>query len=176
MKQTNPMRLRFVEALERRSADHGGKARALLDARLSELNAQHAVRPVLRAPTEDMAERKPAPGPLGELADSVAGHARPSAPEMLDYFRKIWASLRTENHLRQSLGQVPQNAGPLNSNSLVHRSLSLMRELSPGYLQHFLSYVDTLSWLEQLGGSEAPASKETPRTASGRKSTRSKSR
>jgi hypothetical protein len=38
----------------------------------------------------------------------------------------------------------------LNSAVLVHRSLTLMSELSPGYLQHFLMYLDNLAWLEQL--------------------------
>lgn len=171
-----PMRLRFIEAMERRSANHSGTARALLDARLSELTARHAMQSQASSPAAESAVPQPIRGALGELADSTARDARPSAPEMLDYFRKIWAGLRTENQLRQSLGQVPQNAGPLNSNSLVHRSLSLMRELSPGYLQHFLSYVDTLSWMEQLSGPETPVSKETTRTAGGRKSTRGKSR
>lgn len=173
-----PTHLRLIEALERRSSNHSGKARALLDARLSELIAQRAAQSGCTASPADSRERKPARGPLGELADSMS-MARPerlSAPEMLGYFRETWAGLRTENQLRQSLGQVPQNAGPLNSNSLVHRSLSLMRELSPGYLRHFLSYVDTLSWMEQLGGTEVAASKETPRTAGGKKSGRSKSR
>jgi hypothetical protein len=74
--------------------------------------------------------------------------------------------------LRQSLARVPGNAGPLNSSSLVHRSLSLMRELSPGYLQQFLSYVDALSWMEQMNGGVAPAGKDAPRTAGTRKSAR----
>jgi hypothetical protein len=171
-----PMRLRFIEALERRSANYSGTARVLLDTRLSELIDQQAAKSQRPSPAAEPAEHERVRSPLGELADSMARDARPSAPEMLDYFRKTWASLRTENQLRQSLGEVPQNAGPLNSNSLVHRSLSLMRELSPGYLQHFLSYVDTLSWMEQLNGPEVPASKETTRTAGGRKSARGKSR
>lgn len=170
--QPGSMRQRFIEALERRSANHTGHARALLDARLSELVAQNSGSVSAAAPDES----QPLRGPLGELADSMARDAWPAAPETLDYFRRTWAGLRTENQFRQSLGEVPQNAGPLNSNSLVHRSLSLMRELSPGYLQHFLSYVDALSWMEQLGATEAPASKDTPRATAGRKSTRSKAR
>jgi len=31
----------------------------------------------------------------------------------------------------------------------VHRSLVLMRELSPEYLEHFVGYIDALQWLEQ---------------------------
>jgi hypothetical protein len=54
--------------------------------------------------------------------------------------------------LRDSLAQVPRNAGPLNSSSLVHRALSLMREVSPGYFQQFLAYADALSWMEAMNG------------------------
>jgi hypothetical protein len=124
-----------------------------------------------------------AQAPHGEtvIASAVATQ-RASYPElaMLDYFREVWSSVRTQKQLRQSFDQVPDNAGPLNSSSLVHRSLSLMRELSPGYLQQFLSYVETLSWMEQLNIGAAPAEKEAPRaatsSANAKKSTRSKSR
>jgi hypothetical protein len=84
--------------------------------------------------------------------------------------------VRSEKQLRQSLKKAPGNAGPLNSSSLVHRSLSLMRELSPGYLQQFLSYVDALSWMEQINGGGALPAKEAPRAATARKSTRNKAR
>ncbi|WP_363928549.1 DUF2894 domain-containing protein [Paraburkholderia sp.] len=179
----DPVRARFIEALERRTANQSGKARELLNATLSELIAQNSVSSGdAESSVSAVApiDRAPAPGPLRELADLMNDpancRARPSAPEMLDYFRRTWATVRTESQLRQSLVQVPQNAGPLNSSSLVHRALSLMRELSPGYLQHFLSYVDALSWMEQPGIADAVASKETPRTTGGRKSARSKAR
>jgi hypothetical protein len=51
-----------------------------------------------------------------------------------------------------------------------------MRELSPGYLQQFLSYVDALSWMEQMNGGDALADKDVPRSGSARKSTRGKPR
>ena len=113
----------------------------------------------------------------------MAGHAPVEAegalsyPELeaLAYFRDTWSRLSSERQLRQSLAQVPGNAGPLNSSSLVHRSLSLMRELSPGYLQQFLSYVDALSWMEQLNGGSALA-KDAPRGGGARKSVRARTR
>ncbi|NPT61754.1 DUF2894 domain-containing protein [Paraburkholderia sp. 5N] len=136
---------------------------------------------------------KPAHGALAELIDYIASHAqqdgngpaaghaahrRPSYPELevLDYFRETWSKVRSEKQLRQSLKKAPGNAGPLNSSSLVHRSLSLMRELSPGYLQQFLSYVDALSWMEQMNGGGALPAKDAPRAATARKSVRSKPR
>ncbi|MGP1615848.1 MAG: DUF2894 domain-containing protein [Pollutimonas bauzanensis] len=114
------------------------------------------------------------PGPLAQLVAYIASQAprggaglalndtaRPGAlnPELsaIDYFRSAWSRVSTNRLLRQSQAQVPGNAGPLNSNNLAHRSLALMRELSPGYLQHFLSYVDALSWLEQLNDGGAAA-------------------
>ena len=101
-----------------------------------------------------------------------------SYPELaeLDYFREVWSKVRTEKQMRQSLEQVPGNAGPLNSSSLVHRALSLMREVSPGYLKQFLSYVDALSWMEQINGGAAPAGKDTPRAGNAGKSARGKAR
>ncbi|CAJ3399657.1 chemotaxis motB protein [Burkholderia pseudomallei] len=88
-------------------------------------------------------------------------------PELLDYFRETWSKLSADSQLRASLEQVPKNAGPLNSSSLVHRSLSLMRELSPEYLRQFLSYVDALSWLQQMNGDEAATGDEAARGAVG---------
>lgn len=183
----DPLRFSFIEALERRAAGHSGEARRLLDDRLMQLMEAYAddlqraeARPadVAREQTQGIS---PTRGALGELVDYIGGDAPKAAswPELgaLEYFREIWSRVSTERQLRQSLEQVPGNAGPLNSSSLVHRSLSLMRELSPGYLQQFLSYVDTLSWMEQMnGGGGAAADREAPRAASTRKGARSKAR
>jgi hypothetical protein len=198
----DPVRFHFIEALERRAAGHGGKARRILDDRLAGL---------LEAYSNDLdsaagkageaalaaSSCEPADGALAALTEHIAcgiarrstaggdGPAASSAPlrrsaypelEALDYFRETWSRLSTDRQVRQSLAQVPDNAGPLNSNSLVHRSLALMRELSPAYLRQFLSYVDGLSWMEQMTAGGAPAGKEAPRTGSARTSARGKSR
>ena len=94
-------------------------------------------------------------GTLHGLIDHIAAATGPepsSFPELpaLDTFRKIWNTIHSEGQLRQALDHLPTNAGPLNSSALVHRSIVLMRELSPGYLQQFLSYVEALSWMEQI--------------------------
>lgn len=75
--------------------------------------------------------------------------AAPEPPEV-EYFQQTWQKLSTGLRLKQSAQQVPENAGPLNSTQLIHRALLQMQETSPEYLQHFLSYLDTLSWMEQL--------------------------
>lgn len=191
----NPMRFHFIEALERRAANHDGEARRVLDERLSALiEAYTATLEKLASHGNDaIGATTPARSALGELVDEMARRAatrgddltaddeasRPSPlPELevLEDFRKIWSRVRTESQLRQSLEQVPENAGPLNSGSLVHRSLTLMLELSPGYLQHFMAYVDALSWVEHMDDGGALAIKDAPRAASTKKRARSKPR
>ncbi|AIP05986.1 DUF2894 domain-containing protein [Burkholderia pseudomallei] len=237
----DPVRFRFIDALRRRAAAHGGDARRLLDARLAALIDAYAAdlrraesngdacecagapapapasstspAPTPAAPSTTTTSPatsspgEPARGPLAALLDYIGSRERPTAsapdetraapasstasgrvalraePELLDYFRETWSKLSADSQLRASLEQVPKNAGPLNSSSLVHRSLSLMRELSPEYLRQFLSYVDALSWLQQMNGDEAATGDEAARgavgggaSASAKKSTRKRSR
>ena len=69
----------------------------------------------------------------------------------------MWTQVRTDSQLRASLDDLPADAGPLNSGKLIHRALHFMREVSPGYLQHFIAYTDTLSSLERLQQGLHPA-------------------
>lgn len=242
----DPVRFRFIDALRRRAAAHGGDARRLLDTRLAALIDAYAANlrraesngdacecagaPAPASSSSSSSSTSPAPtpaapsttttsppasspaeparGPLAALLDYIGSRERPTAsapdetraapasstasgrvalraePALLDYFRETWSKLSADSQLRASLEQVPKNAGPLNSSSLVHRSLSLMRELSPEYLRQFLSYVDALSWLQQMNGDEAATGDEAARgavggggaSASAKKNTRKRSR
>ncbi|MGF6854166.1 DUF2894 domain-containing protein [Paraburkholderia sp. CI3] len=186
----DPVRFHLLDALTRRAAQHGGETRRVLEQRLAGLLAEYTAE-VERAAADESASQATSgeahaanDATLAALIERLARHhARADAPHAaaypdlpaVDYFREVWSKLRTEKQLRQSLAQVPGNAGPLNSSSLVHRALSLMRELSPEYLKQFLSYVDTLSWLEQMNGG-APLEKEAPRAATTGKGARKKAR
>jgi hypothetical protein len=108
-----------------------------------------------------LAERNSPPVSPRHSKDAPTASPRPSAaspsalsapPELkaLSYFRSTWSRLSTEQRLAQSAAKLPENAGPLNSQHLVHQSLVLMRELSPGYLERFIAHVDALLWLDQL--------------------------
>ncbi|KAF1016864.1 MAG: hypothetical protein GAK31_00123 [Stenotrophomonas maltophilia] len=107
--------------------------------------------------------RKPQP-PLDGLRalvrDLDAGsHSLPHYPQLpaLEAIRQQWSQLRSEQQVRRSLqASPPTDGGPLNSAVLVQRMLETMHEASPGYLRHFIDYVDTLSWLQQL--QDTPAS------------------
>lgn len=89
---------------------------------------------------------------------SRAGNAAWPELPALQGFRALWAQLRSEDQLRRALAPAPADAGPLNSTTLVHRTLVLMREESPGYLRHFTAYVDALACLQDLQGQAADAS------------------
>lgn len=86
---------------------------------------------------------------LRKTANTSAGPTR-QTPELksVAYFRNTWSKLSTEQHLTQTLAQAPENAGPMNSQHLVLRSLQVMRDIAPDYLQGFMSYIDTLIWLD----------------------------
>ncbi|TCW85717.1 DUF2894 domain-containing protein [Burkholderia sp. SRS-46] len=185
----DPVRFHLMDALARRAAAHDGDTRRLLDARLATLLAGYAETVERAAPNDgdaapdadtDAPPGRPAPGALAALVTHIARDAQADRvgidPAMIEFFRQTWSKVRTEKQYRQALDQVPRNAGPLNSSSLVHRSLSLMRDLSPGYLQQFLSYVDALSWLEDLMGGGAQAEKEAPRAKGAKKPARGKAR
>lgn len=158
----------FIDALARRAERYQGAARRVLDARLAALRSQRGQQAVSSSARSDQLLSR---GPLGQLADGlVSRHQLSEPPEAatgqtpseaapqwsserelgtLRQFRGAWARLSAEQRLRQALAQVPAQAGPLNSNHLVHRALVTMQEISPAYLQRFVNYVDTLLWLDQ---------------------------
>ncbi|MDY4283347.1 DUF2894 domain-containing protein [Xanthomonas sp. LF06-19] len=219
----DPLRFRFLEALARRTEAQQGKARELLEQKLSALLDAYAAA-LAAAPQSagdaEAAVRAMQPGPLGALlaqsrhaavairagndhganleangeastaTDAIdtelpapsplpTAAARLTAPQLpaVEDARRLWTELRSRSQLRQSLQPAPADAGPLNSGVLVHRALALMRTLSPGYLQHFLSYVDALSWLQQLHDGGALAKPQHPGSAAGKPTTsRSKPR
>ncbi|MCR6627532.1 MAG: DUF2894 domain-containing protein [Pseudoxanthomonas sp.] len=183
----DPVRFAFIDALAIRVHAHAGAARRLLDARLSSLIATYAGDLAAWTPTPSrqttpsddgalrllvtaLQSRSPAQPP----ADTHAGTPAGQAPAVLEEARRVWTQVRTDSQVRASLDDVPADAGPLNSGMLVHRALHLMRGVSPGYLQHFIAYTDTLSSLERLQsqlGAPTPAVSDSVKPA-GRSRTR----
>ena len=145
------------------SLDAAPLAAVSLDAAppLAAVYVDAAVAP-LRSPPDS-----PPGSPLRDLLDYIASQQglidRPAASaqasasaraelKALTYFQSTWAALSVDRRLRQSLSALPENAGPLNSQRLVHRALEAMRELSPAYLDRFIEHVDTLLWLDDASG------------------------
>ena len=168
-----PARFDILQALAARLGTHEGEARRLLEARLAGLMRAYAEglarrpAPAAPAPARDSGLRALVAALQARHGDAPALDPSPVAPSALTEAREVWAQVRTDSQLRASLHDVPADAGPLNSGMLVHRALHLMRAASPGYLQHFIAYADTLSSLEQLQQAVAPliTATDTPRPA-----------
>ncbi len=176
--QVDPVGFAVIEALARRAAAQHGEAREWLMRRVHALLARHAALPH-GAPSKPAA-RLGALGALSELIDRLGrlpaspgqtppppGSPRqadaprsaplstmaPPAPlKSVTAFKGTWTRLRADQRLREALAQVPAMAGPLNSSHLVNRALQTMRDVSPEYLDAFMSHIDTLLWLEQASG------------------------
>lgn len=114
---------------------------------------------------------------LGALVRQLAQHAPENAgvPQQVNAGapvelkalrndRNTWSKLSVDKQVRQALDQAPANAGPINSHMLVLRSLALMRDIAPDYLNRFMAYADTLLCLDQ-GEKEKPAAPKKPPSA-----------
>jgi hypothetical protein len=156
--RVDPVRWRFIEALARRSAAHQGPSRRLLDERLRQLLSacDPAPKSAQRQP-EVAAQQGPRRDTLADLLAYIqqqTGTASPSTStraelKTVSRHRGTWTRLGVDQRMTQALAQVPDNAGPLNTQRLLNQALMLMRDASPQYLQHFMSYVETLLWIDQ---------------------------
>lgn len=181
----DPLRWHFIEALARRSAACEGATQAHLQARLTTLladyrraaeQAAHGGAGSSDEPARSGSEREPAidrPRPLAALLDHI-GRQAPAAAELktLQRFRRTWSRLAADQRVVRSRTRLPEQAGPMNSQRLVHRALTLMRDLSPDYLDHFVAHVDTLLWLERASGGDLLAKKDVLQAAAPRKARR----
>jgi hypothetical protein len=167
--RVDPLRFRQAEAMARRAAAHQGETRRLLDRKLARLLAE--LEQSLQTRASGALSAKPAP-PTSPLSDLLAEWSKqaldgaepgsrrdtaegsPSAQPRLELkavreHRNTWARLGVDQRLRQSLATVPDKAGPLNTQRLVHQALTAMRDASPAYLQRLITQVEALLWLDQ---------------------------
>ncbi len=112
----------------------------------------------LRTLTEQLAQHA--------LENAAAHPQQIAAPraelKILRNSRSTWSKLSADKQVAQAFAQAPKNAGPINSHMLVLRSLALMRDISPDYLNRFISYADTLVCLEQGEKEKADRPKKRP--------------
>ena len=185
--ERDPVRFAYLEALARRVAAQPEAIRRLLDARLSAAVGELADRPA--APEAEIPAEGSA-SPLAELLTFISQHAHEplkateeapanqnfrrslkdasgagpgQGPELksVAWFHETWSKLSTEQQLTQTLAQAPENAGPMNSQHLILRSLEVMRDIAPDYLQGFMSYIDTLIWLEHADPTKPAAGRSS---------------
>lgn len=174
--RVDPLRFGLMRALADRAERHDGLVRQQLDARLAALADAYAEVVANRAPAVSAITHSASPlsallAHLNEvplqyplpLHASNAGVAQDrdvtdtndaALMPALDEFQQLWSRIRIESLLRQCLDSLPEDAGPLHSSVLTYRAMALMQDISPDYLQHFIAYVDVLTWMDQLGGGE----------------------
>lgn len=186
--RVDPVRFRRIEALARRSAAHRGEARRLLDGRLEALLSALArdVEPVRPAAAGAPAPPRPRSA-LADLLIDLAGDAQaPGIPvgseapnphagaelKAVRQHRSTWARLGVDRRMAQAQALVPDNAGPLNTQRLLHQALTLMRDASPDYVHRFISHVEALLWLDQASPAGTAATKEATRSARASRRTR----
>ena len=167
----DPVRFRYLEVLATRLPAQPEAVQQVLAGRLQTAIRDYAgrARPAAPRPLAG-AVVAGTPSPLAQLnrdlsaraqadADSVlvGGGASVSDMKSVRRFSEVWSKISAEQQVAQAFTRGPENAGPLNAHRLMLRSLALMRTLSPDYLRHFLSQMDSLLWLEQAAAKPARA-------------------
>ncbi|PIT81761.1 DUF2894 domain-containing protein [Limnohabitans sp. 15K] len=149
----------YIETLANRTQAQSGPARLLLHAKLQEALQRFNARMTTAAQTHAASE--PLPSPLATLLQDMGPKTAPpgsgktagwpSENPRIQAFKKQLSQISVQKQVTQAIAQAPQNAGPINSHMLVLRSLGLMRDISPDYLNRFMAHVDTLLCLEEAG-------------------------
>ena len=160
----DPVRFHYLEVLSRRVDDASGEVQRILAGKLEKALAdygEHCAQ--LPKAGRDEVVRPSACAPLIQLnqyiqhrtknvdGPGLAGHDDGGSDiKSARRFRETWSRIAAEKQVSEAFGRGPENAGPLNAHMLVLHSLRLMRDLSPHYLQQFMSQVDSLLWLDQV--------------------------
>lgn len=175
----DPVRWHFIAALARRAAQQPARVRQILQPRLAAALAdlQQDFEQAQGAAWDVAAgDRHEQGSGLAELVrhieqqcapatDAAAPGAARAELKAARHFGITWSKLSAARQLSHAIEQAPQNAGPLNSQFLVLRSLEIMRNISPDYLNRFMSYVDTLLCLDQAAAADKPAAVKKPKPA-----------
>lgn len=111
-----------------------------------------------------IASHNAAPETGNDSKNSSNAAVAPELKAVRDH-RATWSRLNMERRLTETLYQVPDKVGPLNTQRLLHHALAVMRDASHAYLQRFMVQIETLLWLEQLNlGAAAPNSSRPAKT------------
>ncbi len=161
----DPVGFRYLETLASRVQKQNGSVQRILQDKL--MSATLAFMEQDRAAQREGVQADKTPPTQGReslrgLVESLGQQCFPQEskatevrislqPELksIQYFRSTWSKLSIDRQVAHAFAHAPKNAGPLNSHVVALRSLALMRDISPDYLNRFLGYVDTLARLDQ---------------------------
>lgn len=178
--QHEPVLFQYIEALASRMQAAPEAVRRVLHGKLPDALADCARRVSERSQDASLADNPVAgilsgdqvPAPEAPLAvlnryirdvTEIAGEDADAAPlaatgelwpelKNAQRFKEAWSRIRADDAVELAIDRGPEGAGPLNGHKLMLRSLTLMRELSPDYLRHFLSHAESLLWLDRAYG------------------------
>lgn len=163
----DPVNWHYLQTLAERTQVQGGPAQALLVGKL-----QVAMRDIQsRMDAAAMATTPAAvpnhPSALAALLQDMRTDHQPSdladgwpaENPRIQQFRKQLSQISVQKQVKQAIALAPANAGPINSHMLVLRSLGLMRDISPDYLNRFMAHVDTLLCLDEADKGKLPSKK-----------------
>ena len=182
-----PVDFVYMEAMARRTAAQAPDVRRILEAKLAQALA--AYQATLAHTVSHVPSLSPDPkaNALGQLVSAMVQSTAATEPgnwaargdarvelKSVRNFRNTWSKLSAQKQVSKALGQAPRNAGPINSHMLVLRSLNLMQDISPDYLNRFMSYADTLLCLDQIDLSAK--ARQTKPLASAKAATRAPTR
>lgn len=176
--QSDPVGWHYIETLAARTHAHTGAVQQLLQEKLHSalmtLQERLDNRPM---PGSDRDPRSAAPSPMAQLLQDMAPAAdiasvhplaaagRGGESPRVRQFRRQLRKISVQKQVSQAIAQGPQNAGPINSHMLVLRALGLMRDISPDYLNRFMTHVDTLLCLEDAERLRMASPRKTPSRA-----------
>ena len=164
MHHHDPVRFHYLEVLATRLPLQPQAVQQVLARRLHQAVADYAksAQSTSRPSPSTTMTAPAAQSPLAQLNRDLSAQSKADSDSALTSdganlsdmksvrrFSEVWSKISAEQQVVQALQRGPENAGPLNSHRLMLRSLSLMRTLSPDYLQRLLSQMDSLLWLEQ---------------------------
>ncbi|MCP5163370.1 MAG: DUF2894 domain-containing protein [Hahellaceae bacterium] len=138
-----------------------------------ETTAEPSFDALLRQQEKDIMQSFAATG-AGDPASMPGQNTDEAAGELnaVQLFRESWIKRNFDKLVAQAVKDGPESPGPLNPDMLMIRSLTTLRDCSPSYLYRYISYLDTLLWLEQAGaGGEAGKVAKTTAKAPARSKT-----
>ena len=160
----------YIETLAKRTREQSGPAQMKLVAKLQEALVRLETR--LSEATVPVAKQDAIPSPLATLLhdmdskSALQGSNKSTGLGLesprIQAFKKQLSQISVQKQVTQAIAQAPQNAGPINSHMLVLRSLGLMRDISPDYLNRFMAHVDTLLCLDEAGKAKLTPKKASP--------------
>lgn len=163
IKTFDPVQFEYVRSLCDRAARQSPALQNLLNSRIEKAEREYRQRyeqaQSSSKTTRAQSAYTDALKSLSQLSARLTSHMRPdSSPgegnatagelKALQLLRQQRAERALQKRVAQLMKAEPDNAGPLNSQALVVRTMQVLNRLSPEYLSRFVTYSDALLWLE----------------------------